>query len=119
MRRTVSEHVEDPRHAAATLAGAAAVGETIGPRRLVVRLGVWRRDGRIARARYRASACASLIAYAEAACALLESGTPPAELHGARLRTEVPGVHPVHHDRADLVAAAVRAAFDPDPRSVP
>ena len=73
--RTVAEHVSDPRHAAAALEGAAAVGQAAGPRRLLVRLGVWREGGRIARARYRVSACASLIAYAEVACALLEAGT--------------------------------------------
>ncbi len=117
-RRTVSQHVSDPRHGAATLDGAAAVGEAAaGPQRLLVRLGVWRLGGQVSRARYRASTCASLIAYAEAACALLEDGTPPSELHAARLREEVAGVHPVHHDRADLVAAAVRAAFDPHERS--
>lgn len=115
--RTVAEHVADPRYAAAALDGAAAVGEATGRRRLLVRLGVWRRDGRIARARYRASTCASLIAYAEVACALLEAGTPPAGLDADRLRAEVPGVHPVHHDRAELVAAAVRATFDPTRRS--
>ncbi len=115
--RTVAEHVSDPRHAAAALEGAGAVGQAAGPRRLLVRLGVWREGGRIARARYRASACASLIAYAEVACALLEAGTPPPEVDAARLRAEVQGVHPIHHDRADLVAAAVRATFDPGQRS--
>ena len=119
MARTVSEHVADPRHATATLDGTAAVGEATGALRLLVRLGVWRRNDRVERARYRASACASLIAYAEVACALLEAGTAPVEVHAVRLRAELPGVHPVHHDRADLVAAAVRAAFDPDQRRSP
>jgi NifU-like protein involved in Fe-S cluster formation len=114
--RTVSEHVADPRHAAVALDGAAVVGEA-GARRLLVRLGVWRLEGRVVRARYRVSTCASLIAYAEVACALLEAGTPPSEIHSARLRAEVPGVHPVHLDRADLVASAVRATFDPHHRS--
>jgi NifU-like protein involved in Fe-S cluster formation len=115
--RTVSQHVSDPRHAAAALDGATNVGEAAGAQRLLVRLGVWRLGGQVARARYRASTCASLIAYAEVACALLEAGAPPSEIDSARLRAEVPGVHPVHHDRADLVAAAVRATFDPHQRS--
>jgi hypothetical protein len=114
--RSVSEHVADPRHAAATLDGATEVGEAAGPLRLLVRLGVWRRGHGVERARYRASACASLIAYAEVACGLLEAGIAPAEVHAVRLRAELPGVHPIHHDRADLVAAAVRAAFQPGVR---
>ncbi len=115
--RTVAEHVGDPRHAAQALDGASAVGEASGSLRLLVRLGVWREGGRVARARYRASTCASLIAYAEVACALLEAGVPPAEVDASRLRTEVPGVHLVHHDRADLVAAAVRATSAASERS--
>ena len=115
--RTVTEHVGDPRHAARALEGASAVGEASGGLRLLVRIGVWREEGRVVRVRYRASTCASLIAYAEVACALLEAGVPPAEVEAERLRAAVAGVHPVHHDRADLVAAAVRVAFPAGERS--
>lgn len=111
MPRTVPDRVEDPRHAGA-LDGATAAGEARGGERLLVRVGVWREGGRVIRARFRASTCASLIAYADAACEALEAGEPPAALDGARLRALVEGVHPVHHDRADLVAAALRRAAD-------
>ncbi|HTN51140.1 MAG TPA: hypothetical protein VML50_01955 [Anaeromyxobacter sp.] len=109
MSRSVSEHVADP-HRTAPLDGAQAIGEACGGSRLVVRVGLWRAGDRIARARYRASTCASLIAYAEVACALLEEGAEPAGVTPEALRARVPGVHPGHRDRADLVAAAVRAA---------
>ena len=62
-----------------------------------------------------ATACsAALIAYAEAACALAESGAvdPPSD---RSLRAAVRGVHPVHHDRADLVALALARAWAAGP----
>ncbi len=107
--RTVAECVDAPAHAG-SLAGAARVGEAAGDGR-VVRVGVWR-DGGALRARFRASTCASLIAYAEAACAALEVG---ARADADALRAAVLGVHPRHLDRADLVAAAVRAALSRGP----
>ena len=76
----------------------------------MVRLGVFA-DGR---ARFRASACASLIAYAEVACEALEAGVPAARLDAPALRARVAGVHPAHLERAALVAAAIRAAFTPE-----
>ncbi len=108
--RTVAQHVEDPRHAGpidgAPLAGAAACAP-----RLLVRVGLWLDgEGRVARARYRATTCASLIAYAEAACALAEAGEDPSRLDARRLRGAVAGVHPLHEDRADLVAVALARA---------
>jgi hypothetical protein len=109
--RSVADHVGDPRHAG-PLDGADAVGEAAGGERLLVRVGLWREDGRVVHVRYRASACASLVAYAEAACGLLEAGLAPARLDAAALREEVAGVHPVHYDRAALVAAAVRRASE-------
>jgi NifU-like protein involved in Fe-S cluster formation len=107
---SVSDLVADPRHAG-RVEGADVAGVATGGERLVVELGVWLdAAGRVVRARYRASTCASLIAYAEAACALLEGGEPPAAVGAARLRAAVAGVHPVHHDRADLVALALSRA---------
>ena len=91
--------------------GAAAVGEASGGERLLVRIGLWVQAGRVTRARFRASTCASLLAYADAACERLEAGDAPAGLDAEALRGAVSGVHPVHHDRAALVAAAVRAAW--------
>jgi hypothetical protein len=73
----------------------------------------------VVRARYRATTCASLIAYAEAACVLLEAGRAPAALAAVDLHGAVTGVHPGHRDRADLVAAAVRAAVTSHPQSTP
>jgi NifU-like protein involved in Fe-S cluster formation len=112
--RTVAERVAEPRWSG-SLDGADAVGEAAGGIRLVVRIGLWRGEGRrgegrIVRARFRASTCASLLAYADAACALVEAGALPEKLEASALRTAVAGVHPGHHDRAELVAAAMRAA---------
>jgi hypothetical protein len=77
----------------------------------VVRIGVWH-EGRRVRARFRASTCASLIAYAQVACEALEAGAP----HDARaLRSRLAGVHPAHEDRAELVAAAAHAAIIQEP----
>jgi hypothetical protein len=109
VRRRVADHVSDPCHAA-PLDGAAAIGEAAGGDRLLVRVGLWMEGGRVVRARYRASTCAALIACAEVACVLLEAGTPALEVTGSALRGALDGLHPIHHDRADLVAAAVRAA---------
>jgi hypothetical protein len=108
MLRTVADHVADPRYAAA-LYGAERVGQAAGGERLIVRIGVWTERGRVVRARYRATTCASLIAYAETACALLEAGAPPESVNAKTLRGCVAGVHPGHLDRAELVAAAIRA----------
>lgn len=113
MERTVADHVADPRHAAA-LDDADAVGEAWGGNRLLVRVGVWRdAGGRVVRARYRATTCASLIAFAEAACVLIEGGSVAQASDAASLVARVRGVHPDHRDRAVLVSAAVRAAFSP------
>jgi NifU-like protein involved in Fe-S cluster formation len=106
--RTVAECVDAPAHAG-PLDGA-RVGEAEAEGR-IVRVGVWRSGPRL-RARFRASACASLIAYAEVACEALEAGEPA---DAAALRARLRGVHPRHVDRADLVAAAVRAALTPEP----
>lgn len=110
--RTVSQIVGAPAHAG-PLEGAERLGEAAGGARLLVRLGLWLEGGRVARARFRATTCAALIAYADTACALLERGAP-AEPDAADLRARVAGVHPVHFDRAELVAAAIRAALHPE-----
>jgi NifU-like protein involved in Fe-S cluster formation len=108
--RTVSEHVADPRHAG-RLEGAPLAGEAASGDRLLVRLGLWLdARGRVSRARYRSTTCAALIAYAEAACALAEAGADLSALDARRLRRAVAGVHPIHHDRADLVALALSRA---------
>jgi NifU-like protein involved in Fe-S cluster formation len=115
MERTVSDHVSDPRHAAA-LDGADAIGEAWGGNRLLVRVGVWHGpDGRVLRARYRSTTCASLIAFAEVACDLLERGAVCDAADAGALAERVRGVHPGHLDRAGLVSAAVRAAVPPSP----
>lgn len=103
--RTVADCIAEPRHAGA-LEGAARVGEATRDGR-IVRIGVWPLGGEL-RARFRASTCASLIAYAEIACEALETGAP-ADL--AALRASLRDVHPGHQDRAELVAAAVHAAL--------
>ncbi len=103
--RTVSDCIAEPRHAGA-LEGATRVGEAARDGR-IVRIGVWPRGGEV-RARFRASACASLIAYAEIACEAIEAGAPA---DAAALRAALPDVHPGHLDRAELVAAAAHAAL--------
>jgi NifU-like protein involved in Fe-S cluster formation len=106
--RSVADRLAALRHAG-SLDGA-DVGEAAGGERLVVRVGLWRDGGRVARARFRATTCASLLAYAEAACELLEAGADPGALGSEALRAAVAGVHPGHYDRAALVVAAVRVA---------
>jgi hypothetical protein len=102
--RAVAERVQAPDHAGA-LEDAERIGEAADDER-VVRIGLFA-DGR---ARYRATTCASLIAYAEAACEAIEAGVSPATLDAGALCARVAGVHPGHLDRAALVAGAVRAA---------
>ena len=110
---SVSDLVASPRHAGA-LQGAALRGEASRPDRLIVRVGVWLdAGGAPVRARFQAATCASLIAYADAACRLIEAGDPGSACAAAALRRHVRDVHPVHLDRADLVARACRAALDP------
>ncbi len=108
--RTVADYVDAPRHAG-PLEGAARLGEAAAEGR-IVRIGLFA-DGR---ARFRASSCASLIAYAEAACEALEAGVAPGRLDAAALRDRVTGVHPVHQDLAALVAAAVADAVPEEER---
>jgi NifU-like protein involved in Fe-S cluster formation len=107
--RTVAEHLSDLRHAG-SIDGADRVGEAADGDRLLVRIGLWfDGGGRVARARYRATTCAALVAYAEAACALAEAGEAPSPAE--RLRRAVRGVHPIHRDRAELVALAFARAL--------
>lgn len=106
--RTVAECVDQPLHAG-SLDGAQRVGEAAADGR-IVRIGIWTHAGRT-RARFRSTTCASLIAYADCACAALEGGAAPESLDTAALQAVVRGVHPVHLERAALVAAAIRAAF--------
>lgn len=113
MLRTVADHVADPRHAGAT-AGATLTGEAARPDGLCVTIGFWLdASGTVIHARFKAATCASLIAYADAACALAEQGVSLDELDSTRVRGSVAGVHPIHYDRAALVAAAVRRAIQP------
>ena len=106
--RSVAECVERPGHAG-DLTGAASIGEASLAGR-VVRIGLFP-DGR---ARFRATTCASLIAYAEVACQAIEAGVLPARLDADALRALVTGVHPAHLERAALVAEAIRAALAPE-----
>jgi hypothetical protein len=98
------------------LSGAARVASAAGEPRLVVEVGFWLDGtGRVERARYRATTCAALIAYAEAGCAIAEA-EGAAAVSPARLRDAVSGVHPVHHDRAELVALAFARASGASPQ---
>lgn len=119
-RRTVADYVSHVAHAG-DLAGASQRGQATRPERLVIQLGLWRdAAGAVTRARFKASTCASLLAYAELACELLEEGAAPDALDAAFLRERLEGVHPQHRDRADLVADALRAAIaNPRPGDAP
>ncbi len=106
--RSVGDCLADPAHAGA-LDGASRVGEATQDGR-VVRIGVWSGPGET-RARFCATSCASLIAYAEVACEAIEAGAP---VDAGALRAALRGVHPEHQERAELVAAAARAALSED-----
>jgi hypothetical protein len=108
-RRTVADRVSETAHAGST-EGADAVVEAIVDGRSV-RIGLWAdAAGRARRARFRSTTCAALIAYADLACELIESGEAPDRIDAGMLREALPGVHPAHHDRADLVARALALA---------
>jgi len=109
--RRLADLVYEPAHAG-PLDGAALRGEAAGGERLLVRLGLWLdAQGRVRRARHRTTTCAALIGYAEAACELAEAGEPPGALGADRLVAAVTGAHPLHRDRAELVARALRHAL--------
>ncbi len=115
--RRVADLVHEPVHSG-SLDEATAVGEALGDSRLLVRVGLWLDErGQVRRARHRASTCASLIAYAEAACELAEAGVPPTLLGAERILAAVSGAHPLHRDRAELVAMAVARAVESRRRS--
>ncbi len=108
-RRSIADRVSEPSHAGST-EGADAVVEAMADGR-DVRIGLWAgADGRVRQARFRATTCAALIAYADLACELRESGEAPDLVDAGRLREALPGVHPMHRDRADLVARALALA---------
>ena len=112
MPPSVADHLADPRHAG-DLAGANGLGEASDGQGRVVRVGLWRAGGgAVSRARFRATTCPALVAYAEAACRLAEEAAlgGPAGL-ADRLRAAVSGVHPRHLDRAELVALALQRAL--------
>ena len=106
-RESVAVRVANPIHGG-ELTGASLCGQARGGGDLIVRIGLWQRDGRVERARWKATTCPALMAYAELACELLESGLPA---DAASLRENLPGVHPVHHPCADLVARAIAQAL--------
>ena len=108
--RSVAERVAELRWGG-NAADAPLRGEARGAGNLIVQVGLWAdAAGRIQRARWRATTCASLMAYADLACELLESGLAPAALDAEALRAGVPRVHPLHLDRAELIVRAVRSA---------
>lgn len=119
-RPSVADVLARPAHAGG-LAGAPLLGAATAEDALLVRIALWRDDaGRVTRARWQATTCATLVAYAELACSLLEAGHDPGHLDGDALRAALAGVHPGRRDRADLVARAIRAALEPRPeRSSP
>lgn len=106
-RESVAARVANPIHGG-ELSGAASCGQARGGTDLIVRIGLWWRDGHIERARWKATTCPALMAYAELACERLESGQ---RADAASLREHLQGVHPVHYPCADLVARAIDSAL--------
>lgn len=100
-------------HEVASLHGASATGEA-ARRELCIRIGLWLDEqGAIRHARWRTVEDPMLRSFAEAACALLETGTDPLGFAADALRGAVPAAATSHGDRAELVIAAVHAAFGP------
>jgi hypothetical protein len=118
VRRTVADFASTPVHGG-DLREAPIRGEASAPDRLVVWLGLWT-DGRgaVTRARFKATSCVSLLAYAELTCELLEEGMLPASIDAAALHDRLEGVHPRHRTRADLVVEALRSAMPPTHNAV-
>ena len=99
-----------PRTHAGPLDGATVVGEA-ARRHLSVRVGVWLGDGaRVRQARWRCGDDRALRTCAEVACVLLERGLGALAAEARTLGGEA-GVTGLATDRAELVAAAVRAAL--------
>jgi hypothetical protein len=112
LSRTVSEHVNDPRHAGA-VDDADRVGAVDGHSGKVS-IGLWfDRMGRVQQARWIAAPSESdaLAAYAEVACTLLESGVAPTTVDAGALRRTVAGVEVRDQSQADLVADAIYSAL--------
>lgn len=109
---SVAELFDHPTHAG-SLADASRSGRAGDDEQRVVELALWLdAEGRIERARWKATTCVGLIACAERACQLLEAGCPPAALDARRLAREVTGLHPNHRARAILVVRALNTALN-------
>jgi hypothetical protein len=110
----VGDLVASPDHVG-DVAAAPLRGQAVRSDRLIVRLGLWADErGVVTRARFKASTCASLIAFAELTCELLEGGVAPGGIDAGLLQSRLEGVHPMHRDRADVVVEALRAAVSGD-----
>ena len=85
-RRSVGDLVSHPIHAG-DVREAPLRGQASRPDRLVVWLGLWPgAPGAPTRARFKAATCASLLAFAELTCELLEDGAAPETIDGYRAR---------------------------------
>ncbi|HET7754725.1 MAG TPA: hypothetical protein VFK85_12520 [Anaeromyxobacteraceae bacterium] len=69
--------------------------------------------GRVQQARWTATPSESdaLAAYAEVACALLESGVAPSTVDASALRRTLDGLGPPRQGEADVVADAINSAL--------
>jgi hypothetical protein len=115
LRRSISEHLADPRHAG-SLDGADRIGNAGDAGGPSVAIGVWfDRMGRVQQARWTVTAPGSdaLGAYAEVACTLLEGGVAPATVDANALRRTLDGVTVPDQAQADLVARAISAGLCP------
>ena len=86
----------------------------VGPDRLSTSFSLDVSSGRVAEVRFRASSCATLIAYCEFIAEHAQGlaiDTADAGLGAAALVAAVPGVPALKRDRAVLAAAAFRAAL--------
>jgi hypothetical protein len=107
--RRISSLLDDPPHAGLLDGASLTAHAELGG---IVRIGLWLDgEGRVTRARFRATSCPALVAYAEAACALAEGERLRRAPTAEELRAAVAGVHPVHRDRAGAVALAFERAL--------
>jgi hypothetical protein len=113
LRRSIFDHVTDPRHAG-LVEGADRRGEAAGEGASKVSIGIWYdRMGRVQQARWTATGrdADALAAYAEMACALLESGVAPSTVDAGALRRSLEGVRAPDQHQANYVAEAISAAL--------
>ena len=107
---TMAERLANLCHQGA-LHGSTVSAEASRAGRHFVQVGLWIDGERIRRARFMASDCEALNAYADLACQLIEAGVPIEAIDVRRLCRHLPGFDPVDETCAELVVEAFRSAL--------